>query len=294
MRTVLFLAGLVLCNIVYAEGNQVAEPIEIAFDRWVDDGVLGGELKATRNPNPNDNIINLKAKDLEGTRVGTSKSVYFAFKWSLFSSNKQYMPAMRQVKSELDKTCSDGGGRLEFFPFAVRHTEILKIKINDLRKESLFGDYLCSTAGSNFFQAEVYPLGDVKTSLVGGFEWDVYVHLVNKKQFESQEIKFAERNQAAKINQESLQPGAYVAIQASELPDSIIKGAGVRLDDSFLSDRKYMLCGMVIDVKPALVQLQVGKDTFYVNKSKVFPFVKSVSPKAGKYTLWNWSEWCFM
>lgn len=288
-------------NLVAASNtNMVKEPIELAFDRWVNEGLLGGDIKASDLDNPQKNHLQLKVKGLENVRIRVFRSISFSFKGGSLLSAGEYLPAMREVKAEITKICSSGGGELIQYSFGYYPAPdvIPADRIRELRRESLYGDFLCSSPSGSHFQIQIYPApkGD-GVALLGNFKWNIYVHLLTKAQLSVRENKLSARKQEeeaqAAATREALQPGSSVAVQALDLPDSIIRSVGVK--PGWLEEKKFMLCGMVVDVKPTIVQVQIGKDTIYLAKNKIFPFVRSVSPSAQSGTdAVNWSQWCFM
>ena len=288
-------------HLVFDEITNVAkEPIELAWDRWVNEGLLGGAVRASDFDDPKTNYLRLRVKGLENVRIRVFRSASFLFKGYNVLSVDQYLPAMREVKADISKICSSGGGDLVRYSFGYFPApEVIPAsRIAELGRESLYGDFLCSSPSGSLFQIQIYPAPKgAGMALLGNFNWNIYVHLLTKAQLSIRENKLSARKQEEEAQtvatRESLQPGANVAVQALDLPDSIIRSASVK--PGWLEEKKFMLCGMVIDVKPAIVQVQIGKDTIYLAKNKIFPFVRSVSPSAHTGTdAVNWSQWCFM
>lgn len=269
---------------------QPTQTIEDLFNKVLKDGLQDGTVRPAESRAPFVTGIKLQTPGQSDHRMRPVKTLLFTFKIPLFGSEKKAVPTLSEFKQGVEQTCTAQGGTLRFFKdtytYAGSASASIRSEAIQLERNQLYGDFVCVAGDRTLYQVKVYPNNDN----TDGLKWNIFAMLLDRGQFESAE-KTAKANAEAAVDFIStLKPGMEAAIPASLVPERVTAEMGYA-DLMGLSERKYMLCALVIDVKPALVQVQVGRTTLYVSSTNVSPVKKRYTP--GKYPLGSWTEWCF-
>lgn len=267
---------------------QDREPIAEAIAQLVSSNIAGTDIRGTDT-----RIGSLEIKGTEGSSKTyyAARSVQIPFLLPVVGSNGVVLPVMTSVINSIESACSKSGGAIQRMGFSASTSDpVVQKAITELSTAKLYGDFVCSGDSKTYFRVQVYPqtMSD-QSWLPPGWKWNIFVHYMSRTQFEK--IESAEEATRAMLTRfrSSIASGQEVAIRAQDIPASLHPSLPSR-SSSFLSDGQYRICGLVIDLKEQLAQIQVGATALFVPKSKLFPFKEARTLDHSISA--DWDNWC--
>lgn len=177
-----------------------------------------------------------------------------------------------EVTGRIKGACESGGGVLERRDPASEwrspRTPIVVRGINVLSREGLIGQLWCrAPSGAALFMVEVAPASEAwSPPLTLGWHWNIGFDLVSPVDLEKHKANRLAYEKAVATLRANLKVGSQVQIRTSDLPD--------QLTSEWRERHRYSvgnMCGMVIDVKSPIAQVQIRTTQLAVEIHNLFP-----------------------
>jgi hypothetical protein len=255
------------------------------FSTWRSDGLMGGTIKT----------LPMERVRLDVT-VGTGEVRQFEATNTLVARSSKNLlnkvegnpiGVMRDATGAVRGLCERAAGVIRYSKSEEQmYPSDLLTKIKQIGiKEQLLGGHTCLQDGKPLFHFEMMaPVGRSKTTLTEGTVFDILLMQVS-----GQQIEMAEEE--TKAFRSKLSAGSDVAVHLTDVPQAN-RPKITSSDASTPALANYRLCGLLIDQKPGLAQIQVGSGVFFVKDTALFPPNKVMNAKTG-YLAGAISTWCW-
>ena len=270
-------------------GIPSSGPIEQLFETWQSNGVLDGALKV-KPARLQRFVLPMSNGDLAA--IDASHAIAVPLFYPIGGRvDVKAKPVLQDIVQKIKTACVDSGGELSVTPGKPSPPDAtLGLAKAGLLQESLYGTFVCTSAARQLFQIDIFPEDNGRSQLLSlGFDWHIFISLMNRQQIDKKEEVIANQRVADEQFRGALAPGGEVAVVASDVPQSLLP----KLDSfqqSFLKDKQYRMCGMVVEVRNALVQVQIDQGVFFIPAAKLYPVkLKSDAKRSVPH---DWSSWC--
>jgi hypothetical protein len=284
----------VFFNVVFA-ATEDPDPIISLFDTFHAKGLSGGLVFSQARKDP----ISIDLGGLTPTSIIPERAIYVTVKLGMFSNGEASTAAVSEIVAGLTRSCDEQGGQLDvkviqegykYFQGGKPMVLVIQKAFTDLMNKKLIGGFTCFSEKGRIFFAAVEPRRTWEDTFIPpGFSWSFFVSLATRRQITDKENELSKSMDEAIQLRKSLQPGMEVAMLAAGVPPALMPKTS--LAERLVMANPLMVCAMVVDVKPTLVQLQVETGTLFVPLSKVFPFKRKLNP-AGALPASDWENWC--
>ncbi len=270
--------------------SQTVEPIEQELNAFLTRGLGGTDVAVAENVRMGG--VNFVRGDEPKQIYVTTRVLGITFKLPVFGQSDQVAPVMADVSSSVERACLATGGVLEKQPRPVATGDWTVQKVlKALGPAKPFGDFTCAAGDKVLFFIHVFaPATAIQSGIPGmASTWSVYVNLVPRSTFErAEQLKLTANSEADQLRA-ALSPSQSIAVRAADLPEAVRPKIPRNYAD-LLADNQYRVCGMVVDVKPQLVQVQIGAQTLFVRKDQIYPFRKAIAIEGRVMS--DWDNWC--
>lgn len=235
--------------------------------------------------------------------VTPSKIISIQFFIPALGSNSNAAPAFQYIHNQFSQACISSGGKLSLE--STKSDE--KSKLNqiesikrDLYRAHRYGYFECKSGNTINFGVNIDLPPNIESTGLSGWNWKSYISLIPKNEYlrlaemasikKETELKHLED---AKLFRSKMTVGQLVAIRAKSLPANVLPPASSRIhDDLKSSEGAYQVCGLVIDKRENIAQIQIGVNTLFVPLEDIFPFKKSRTGAFGEKMNEDWDNWC--
>lgn len=228
------------------------------------------------------------------TEILTQDNFWLPIKVSLTSSSADESADLRALVRKIEKSCKSG--ELQRSPVEdVKHLQTyLGITQSQLKKAGLLGFFTCVRADGAYFKVAVrgssLPVQEVFLGAIWGADVSVLTNDVARRALaeinarrDADQQSLTEYAQETKRLRSSLTPGQTVAVRTTDISPALV--AEMRQRDRVSGD--FMVCALVIEVKKALAQVQIGKEIVFVAADKLFP-AGTATDQSGEAVRYNY------
>lgn len=272
-------------GVAQSAGAEPASNLGDLYKQYVDVGLGDGTYKAWRPPE-----VSMKLSAMRtDARYRVPGSIAFTFPQP-FVEQSAAVAIMETVAGDLARVCAAGAGELKFEARPGIDEPKAERDIKRLQQRKLYGRYACASETAPF-DIEVQA-GRVVTErqLPPTLSWTIVLATATPEQILKLRDQSRRRDEEANAFRKSLKPGTVVAVSAGDVPSQHL-GLEYKRYESQLRGRKFSVCGMVVEVREQLVQLQVGGGLFFVTPASVRP-VKDQMPFGASVPLDDLESWC--
>ncbi len=177
-----------------------------------------------------------------------------------------------EIMGRIRAACTSGGGLIERrdLPWGVppTRTPVVARGINVLVSEGLIGQFWCrGPTGAELFMAAVRPSNDASSPPFSlGWNWNIAFQLVSPSALQQHGVRRLDYEKSVEGLRHGLKVGAQVQIRTSDLPESLTGEWNARYRDLVGN-----LCGMVLEVKGPIAQVQIQASQLAVEIQRLFP-----------------------
>ena len=179
---------------------------------------------------------------------------------------------VKEVLAKVKDACTSGGGEIDRRESSVKpraiSTPVVARGFNALATSHLVGQFWCRKPGTPpLFMVEVVPAAGATVPLVPlGWDWNIGFRLVTTGALEKYEAQLAAYEKSVADLRSGLKVGTHVQVRTSDLPDAVTEAWRSRRRDQVGN-----LCGLVIEVKPPLAQVQIQSAQIAIEIEKLLP-----------------------
>lgn len=179
---------------------------------------------------------------------------------------------VKEILVKVKDTCTAGGGELDRRDSSVKpraiSTPIVARGFNALTASNLIGQFWCRKPGAPpLFMVEVVPAAGATVPLVPlGWDWNIAFRVVTTGVLERYEAQLAAYEKSVADLRSGVKVGTHVQVRTSDLPDAVTEAWR-----SKRRDQVGNLCGLVIEVKPPLAQVQIQSAQMAIEIEKLLP-----------------------
>lgn len=288
-RVVCAIAALSYAPLYAQQQDYLAE----VFNDLVISGIPGTEVRAKELAKRE--TVSITDKSGLTKDYVASKSYMLPFEIRVLGSTDPIVSAMDYVFNNVSSACEKYGGNLKrvekIQPVSTSDITIRRVT-EALFKANLYGQLECASDEEKYFALDIFPQHGGQSTLLG-WKWNAYFHYISNEKFASIVGSQVKTALAVEDFREKISQGQEVSIRAKDLP-SELHPVVPQLTQGFLkmSEGNYQICGLVVDTKDKLVQVQVGTNTLFLQRTKIYPFKVARQFNADESLTGDWENWC--
>jgi hypothetical protein len=183
-----------------------------------------------------------------------------------------------EVALLIKDACVAGGGVMERrdspWGFKPTKTPVVARGFKALMNEGVTGQLWCSEpSGVPLFMVEVTPSSEASSPPFSiGWNWNIAFQLVSPSALEKHGVRRLDYEKSVANLRSGLKVGTQVQVQTKDLPEALT-GAWIERHRDLVGN----MCGMVIDVRGSIAQVQIQATQLAVEIQHVFPQAKAVA-----------------
>jgi hypothetical protein len=259
-----------------------SDVLTAAFEEWRINGFVGGAIKTL----PGEKVrLDVKTGTGEIRRFQSDPILTVRGELNISGEVKgNPIGVMREIGRKLRQICDEASGVLRHANLDTKNYDfetLNRIKQIGIR-EKLIGGNTCVKEDKPVFHFELFAPVRTSTSFTG-----ITTFELNLTQVSAELI--ASADEEIKAFRSKLVAGSEIAMHLDDIPQVSRPKAGSQSTPALPN---YRLCGLLVELKPGLAQVQIGGGVFFAKDTLLFPPGKVMDAKTG-YPVGATAEWCW-
>lgn len=252
--------------------GSAAANIHKLFESLLKEGETSTESPISPLPPDSTDLGNGKVDAPYLTSVPTAEGLSVKTRLPITGQPDRPQKDVKEILAKVKDACTSGGGEIDRRESSVKpraiSTPVVARGFTALTASNLIGQFWCKKPGAPpLFMVEVVPAAGATVPLVPlGWDWNIAFRLVTTGALERYESQLAAYEKSVADLRSGVKVGTHVQVRTSDLPDAVTEAWRSRRRDQVGN-----LCGLVIEVKPPLAQVQIQSAQIAIEIEKLLP-----------------------